>query len=187
MNAAALSMILLAMESAAVPLPEAVRGLVPAGHAVLDAQSADLDGDGSADYLVVTEAEGGEEEGDHLRSMLVITTPAGAVPRIRARSDRAVRCRECGGMMGDPFQSVSARPGEFTIAHYGGSARRWSEEFTFRYSRKERAWSLVKAVLSAFHASDPEEGTTDEYHAPRDFDGIDLRDFDPDDFLRKAR
>jgi hypothetical protein len=126
-----------------------------------------------------------DDDVEHPRSMFVVTMSADKKPHLAARNDRVVFCKECGGIFGDPFLEVVAERNGFTVRHYGGSSWRWANEFTFRYSRRDRAWQLVKVVETSFHATDPENETTDTYKPDRDFGKIDFIDFDPGNFRRK--
>jgi hypothetical protein len=95
-------------------------------------------------------------------------------------------CSRCGGVWGDPFEGVTAESGRFTVEHYGGSAWRWRVDFTFAYSRRDRAWQLVRVHQLNYHTSDPEATTKRrELRPPRDYGKIDLRAFDPDSLLKR--
>jgi hypothetical protein len=185
---------LLLLQAGAVPdaiaVPQEVEALVPAAHVPIALEKGDLNGDGLADLILVTEdskgtAIGEGEDGyrEHRRALLVLARTAEGSLRIAARSDRAVYCRECGGTMGDPFQGVSIEGTRFSISHYGGSGWRWSNEYTFGYSRRDRAWQLVRVEERGFHAMEPDDVSETVYRPPRDFGKIDFRDFDPENFL----
>lgn len=168
-----------------IDVPDDVANHVPRGHAPIALAVADLNGDGVDDAVLVTESIE-EVEDEHPRALLVLVRSRDGVLRVAARSDKAVYCRECGGMMGDPLASVEARKRELRVSHYGGSAWRWSNEYTFRYSRRDDAWQLVRVEERSFHASGPDGQEVTVYRPPRDFGKIDLRDFDPHDFLGKG-
>lgn len=82
--------------------------------------------------------------------------------------------------MGDPFQGVAAEPKTFTVSHYGGSAWRWSVDYTFNYSKRDNTWLLVRVEESSFHAFEPDKIKTDVYISPKHYGKIDIADFDPD-------
>ena len=54
------------------------------------------------------------------------------------------------------------------------------------YSRKDKAWQLVRVEEENFNANDPDKGTTKVFTPPKDFGKIDFRDFDPEDFKGKG-
>ena len=186
--AAGLVALLAASQARADELPPGIVRLLPAGHEVIATETADLNGDGHGDYLVVTETEvpHGDELVEHLRSLFIVTTSADEKPRIAARNDRVVYCRECGGMFPDPFEGIVAQRNEFSVRNFGGTAWRWANEFVFRFSRRDRAWQLVKVVEGMFHIGSPEDDMTKTYIPDRDFRKIDFTDFDPANYRRKA-
>lgn len=169
----------------AMAVPARVRPFIPARHCAIEVASADLDRDGRTDYVVVVapvraagDTSGAEEVP---RPLLVLVAAPGGL-RLAARSDRAVMCAECGGMMGDPFMGISARAGGFTVEHYGGSAWRWTAHYAFAYSRGNRTWDLVRVEQESFHAAEPEVVKRQVAKPPRDYGRIDLAHFDPDDW-----
>src|SRR5688572_5846129 len=102
--AASLVVLFAASQARAVELPPEIASLLPAGHEVIATETADLNGDGHADYLVVTETKVPLDDDyfEHPRSLFIVTTSADRKPHIAARNDRVVFCRECGGIFGDP-------------------------------------------------------------------------------------
>lgn len=163
-------------------IPAEVRKFITPGTHLLAMETADLNGDNLADYILVLEKPDVE---DDQRTLLIITrSPDGSLNRVKQNS-KVVYCSTCGGMMGDPFQDVTVGPKTFTINHYGGSGWRWSTSTTFNYSRKDKTWQLVDVETSSFHASDPEKIKTTHHKPPRDFGKIDIADFDPDNYLKK--
>ena len=189
---------LLLLQAGAVPdaieVPREVAVLVPAAHAPIALEKGDLNSDGLADLILVTEDTNGTTVGEgagtyleHRRALLVLVRTAAGSLRIAARSDRVVYCRECGGTMGDPFEGLTIDGTRFSVSHYGGSGWRWSNEFTFGYSRRDRAWQLVRVEESSFHAFEPDQKQETVYRPPRDFGKIDLRDFDPENFLGQGQ
>ncbi|HWJ95714.1 MAG TPA: hypothetical protein VNT33_13375, partial [Telluria sp.] len=121
-----------------------------------------------------------EEEGKRILK-IAIRSPDGAL-KVAKESHKAVLCRSCGGMFGDPFAGLTASNRTFSVNHYGGSAWRWSANYTFNYSRRDNTWQLVRVDESSFHASEPEKQTSKSYRPPRDFGKIDITTFDPEHF-----
>jgi hypothetical protein len=112
---------------------------------------------------------------------IAIRTPDGAL-RVVKESGKAVYCRSCGGVWGDPFDSLWAGVKTFSIHHYGGSNWRWTNTFTFAYSRRDKTWQLVEVEESGFHTSNPDAMETVTYRPPRHFGKIDIAEFDPEKF-----
>jgi hypothetical protein len=166
---------------AVASLPAAVRPFVKRGTCAIELESKDFDLDGRGDYLLVLEQlEAGPDPAfGRRRSLLVLTaSPAGTL-REAARNDGVVLCSGCGGVWGDPFEGVTAERGRFTVEHYGGSAWRWRVDYTFAYSRRDRAWQLVRVYQVNYHTGDPEATMKRrELRPPRDYGKVDLRAFD---------
>jgi hypothetical protein len=173
------------------PTPAELRPFVTGGKEPLCAAAADLDGDGRQDYVLVlgtrpkhvSPDENPEEDGDEvykddLRTLLVLVRQADGALRVAARTGRAVMCVECGGIYGDPFEGVSARPGEFTLYHYGGSAWRWRADYTFRYAPAARRWRLASVRDVSYWNLEPEKVKEHLYTSPEDIDAMDLEAFD---------
>jgi len=169
-------------------LPEELRPFVESGRVVIGLAQADLNGDGSNDAILVLEQakQSDEEEGE--RTLLILTRGADNRLTIAKRSEKAVLCRQCGGVMGDPFDSLEAGPGTFALNHMGGSAWRWSKNFKFAYSKRDQTWQLVQAEEVSFHASDPKKSMKKELlKPPKDFGKIDIADFDADGYRGKGQ
>jgi hypothetical protein len=165
-------------------LPAELRAFVAPGTQPIWFSKADLDKDGNDDYLLVLQKERKPGADDYemeeaQRPLLVLLNGEDGKLREAARNERVVLCSNCGGVMGDPFVGIEAGAGSFTVMHYGGSSWRWSTNVKFAYSRKDRAWQLVRVEESSFHASDPDKEKVEVATPPRDFGKIDFKDFDP--------
>ena len=197
MMRAALASLLLAMGAAAhadeitspEALPRELRGFVESGTKAIWLAKADLDRDGREDAILVLERlarspDDAMEDGQ--RPLLLLSRQADGSLRVAARNDRVVMCSACGGVMGDPFMGVEAGAGSFTVSHYGGSSWRWSVDYSFNWSRRDRTWQLVRVESTSFHASEPDKVETKLSTPPKDFGKIDFADFDPEDWKGKG-
>jgi len=167
-------------------IPSKVRPFVAKGTKAITLVSADLNGDGLKDFLLILERQKTQpadaDVEDRQRPLLIlIGQPEGSVKEIK-RNDKIIFCSTCGGMMGDPFQEVRAGKKTFTVSLYGGSAWRWSVEYTFNYSRRDKTWQLVQVKEVNFHATDPDNCKTVVSVPNKDFGKIDIADFDPDNW-----
>ena len=168
-------------------LPAQLRAFVEQGTQPIWYSKADLDKDGKDDYLLVLQkdrkpgAEEYEMEEKQRPLLILVQGPDGKLHEA-ARNERVVLCSNCGGVLGDPFVGIEASPGAFTVMHYGGSSWRWSSNVKFGYSRKDRAWQLVRVEESNFHTSDPDKEKVDVATPPKDFGKIDFKDFDPENW-----
>ena len=168
-------------------LPAELKPFVEKGTLPIFFDTADLNVDGRADYILVLEKQKANASDpdieDGQRPLLVIVQSSDGKLQSVKRNEKAVYCSTCGGVMGDPFDSVRVEKGAFTVVLYGGSSWRWGSEYRFGYSRRDNTWQLVQSVQTNYHASDPKNGTRDVYTPPKDYGKIDIADFDPDNYL----
>ncbi|MDB5747239.1 MAG: hypothetical protein JWP72_2087 [Massilia sp.] len=160
--------------------PAELAPFVEPGTRLASFDAADMNGDGTQDYVVILQRD--DETGT--RPLLIIGREKTGVLKLLKRNDQLVGCESCGGMMGDPFQELVVRDKGFTVSNAGGSRGRWSHSFEFKYARRDDTWQLVRAEESSYDAPDPDTSLkTSVYLPPRDFGKIDIADFDPFDFL----
>ena len=164
-------------------LPAKVKALLPAKSKVLDAATADLDGDDLADYVVVAEENSGPEAEDPTRTVFVIQQKPAGEFAVAARNDRAVIAKSSGGAMGDPFDAVSAKKKEFTLSHFGGRREKWNANYTFGYSRIDQAWQLIR--IDASRWSETAEMQT--FKPPHDFGKIAFEEFDAEKWQGRGK
>ena len=165
----------------ALAVPAEIKTFIPKGHTLIALERGDLDGDGTQDYLLVTQEpepsvpdDFDEEPGSR---QLWIVTQEGGVLKLAAQADKAILCEGCGGVFGDPFVNVEMGEKTFTIHFYGGSSWRWAYDFTFNYSRRDKTWQLVKGTETSFHAGEPDKQEVGVY-TPKDFGKIGIAEFD---------
>lgn len=169
-------------------LPAEVRPFIEAGTSAIALESADLNGDGRADYVLVLERplKGDETDPIRHRPLLLLVRQSSGRLAIAKRNDKVVMCAICGGVFGDPFASVTVKPQSFTVEHYGGSGWRWERRAQFNYSRRDNTWQLVRVEQASFHVGDPNARKLEVFVPPKHYGKIDIADFDPDDFLGKG-
>lgn len=172
-----------------IKMPPDVAPFVEKGTKAIALETADLNGDGRADFILVLEKQKPEIRDDfpvNQRPMLILAREADGVLRVAKRNERVVMCSQCGGVFGDPFESIEVGRNTFTIHHYGGSNWRWVYKYRFNYSRIDRTWQLVRVEDSSYHTSDPNKAKTSIYTPPRHFGKIDFAGFDPENYLKKG-
>lgn len=174
-----------------VKIPDALKEFVLHNTKPIEMRSADLNGDGKMDYVLVltsTNVEAGQEQNDDSQriTLIIVRKPEGELS-IAARNHHVAFCAGCGGIMGDPFEGVTVRKNSFTITNSGGSRERWSSSFQFNYSSKDNAWQLVRVTETEVDTLKPRSGKTTILVPPRHYGKIDFVDFDPDDFKGKGK
>ena len=160
-----------------------VQPFVEKNTTVLAVERGDLNRDAREDAVLVLEPADPEQP----RPLLILVRNEKGRLRLAKRSAKAVGCRNCGGIMGDPFQGIHIEKNRFTVEHYGGSSWRWSANYTFAWSRRDQSWQLVRVEATSFHASEPDNVETTVHTPPKDFGLIDVTAFDPEDYLGKGK
>lgn len=157
-------------------LPAAAKAILPAQGKLIDAASADLDGDGVLDYVAVTEAEpqSSAPEEDPTRIVFVIRQKPAGTFQVAAKNPHALIAKSLGGGMGDPFDSLSAGTKKFTLSHFGGRREKWTANYTFSYSSIDQAWQLTEIKASRWH----NDARLQTFRPPHDFGKIAFQDFD---------
>jgi len=116
---------------------KSLKDFVPASWTVLKQAQGDLNKDSLPDLAVVLKSgaedreEGGGAETPRLLLILFGTKAGGYT--LAASSEKAVLCKGCGGVFGDPFAQLGIERGALVIEHYGGSSERWGHTHRWRY------------------------------------------------------
>ena len=146
-------------------IPAELKPFIQKGFTVLDFSRVDMNGDKRPDYVLILKKEGedtiGVESADweSPRPLLIITRQSGNVLKVAAENDELVLCSNCGGALGDPYQGLQTKPGQFTVDFYGGSSWRWGDRYTFAYDAAKKDWFLQLNTATSFHAGEPESTT----------------------------
>lgn len=132
-------------------------------HEVLGEAKADLNKDGFQDVILVLKNKNEDEladnsEEDILRPLLILLGDASGSYELAVRNDNAVLCSQCGGQMGDAFEGLEAKDGEFALQFYGGAAERWARLVEFEYDKAQTTWLLKTDRSEYFQASNPKKG-----------------------------
>lgn len=171
------------LTACATSLPTREESILVAGGASVEMNiSGDADGDGDADVLVVIDHERSRGTGPR-GLMIFLRGPDGSLAEA-LDSPNAILCRTCGGMMGDPLQSVRAEKGELTLRFEGGSRELWSSEYTFAYVPEQKQWRLIGIV---HHGLDRVAGVSAERRQSVSVtETVSLDLFDPADYPADA-
>ena len=117
--------------------------LVPAGWEESDRLTHDFNGDERADLaLVVTRSRSSDSLGeDNDRILILALGEVTGFRRVVATYCVAL-CSACGGILGDPYQSLKLSPaGSLWVTNHGGSAERWTTRYTIAW--REQRFLLV--------------------------------------------
>lgn len=174
-------------ESATVPekvpqLPETGREIgdfVPEGWELLDSVELDFNEDGKADYVGVLQTG---YEGSP-RILFAIASGATDGYHLDFQNINLIRAGNEGGVYGDPYQPLTAEGTSFTTCAYGGSAWRWSEEFTYTYrdggwwlTSSEDIYGYVFGYTTSYSKNDWENGVGIRKKRSSEFDDMEGKD-----------
>lgn len=125
---------------------------LPKNYTVFDTATSDFNKDGKIDVALVIEAKNQKEK---QRGIIILEATTNNY-KINTTALKALRCKDCGGIFGDPYNGILFKANVLTLSHYGGSAWRWSESFVFRYQNKQ--WQLIGLSSIYYHNSGCDEG-----------------------------
>ncbi|WP_276500390.1 hypothetical protein [Terrimonas pollutisoli] len=134
-----------------------ITSFIPAGYAILDSASGDLNKDRLKDYVLILKVDEEEEHADTTRPLLLLMGTVRDQYQLLARNDSVVLCKSCGGVFGDPYAGITIKNNFFSVEHYGGSNWRWTRIITFRYDAKTKQFLLHRDAGESFHTSDPDK------------------------------
>ncbi len=128
-----------------------VESFVPQGWLLKDQVKGDFNADSIPDIVLLLASNAEQSEAGFMyechRPLLILKgTQQGYV--LSASCKHAVLCKGCGGAFGDPYESISLEKNVLNINHYGGSAYRWSRNYTFRFLQNQ--WLLIGCSESSF-------------------------------------
>jgi len=161
-------------------LPESARSYIPENYGPLGSARGDLNRDSLGDMVLVLYKKGEDStDMDHLakRPLLLLIGQADSTYKLAAKSDNAVYCKNCGGMLGDPFMGITIKNGYFSVELSGGSGDRWSRIITFKYIAEENKWLLHKDGTDSYQAIEPDK-VTSKMLTTKDFGKVAFEDFD---------
>lgn len=156
---------------------------VPAGSRIRLSARGDLDADGDEDALLALD-DGQDATADMPRALLLLRRDAKGRLQVAAESPRAILCRRCGGMVGDPLHGIRIETAGFTLRFEGGSRELWSSEFGFAYSRELDRWRLRSVVHAGFDRADGENAS--RRLTQEEIGDVTLADFDAASFAADA-
>ncbi|MBZ4190126.1 hypothetical protein [Niabella beijingensis] len=146
---------------------------IPEGYDTISVVYGDLNKDGQDDVAMALNAfdEGRYDTDEGLPRLLIILlkTPAGY--QLAGRSQEVLMCRACGGVMGDPFASISITNGILSVDHYGGSAWRWAETEKFRY-QNNAFYQIGSTYDNFFIGRECEDGIGDAGRKMKDINWV---------------
>ncbi len=172
-------------DSHAPATPAALAPFVEPHSSLMAWRHVDLNRDGRKDYLFILEREPPHadqpEPEEQLRPLKIALTQPNGQLRLALSNDTLVMCHACGGTWPDPFDELTAKPGSFTLSHYGGSRWRWSNRWRFDYDSEANSWFLSVATIGEDSADKGHQVRT--YQRGKHFGPLRLDRFDREQFM----
>jgi len=107
---------------------------IPKNWKMLKKVQGDMNKDNLTDTALVIENNDGNR-------ILLLLFGKNKSFKLSVSSANTVLCRQCGGVLGDPFMDIKIDKGVLIIDHYGGSRDRWG--FTHRFRFQNNNWYLI--------------------------------------------
>jgi hypothetical protein len=132
-----------------------IKPFIPVEYELLDSASGDLNGDGYWDFAMILRSKSADMIGSDLRPLLMLMGNASGNFELVGRNDSVVLCVRCGGIFGDPFQTVVIKDGCLSVKHLVGSNWRWTRIISFKFDPEIKDFVLYKDAGISFHISTP--------------------------------
>jgi hypothetical protein len=134
----------------AVPvLDKEVQNFIPDGHTVLVYQTADLNGDGRQDAILVFESNIAEISIQQPRTLMILLRDNQEHLSVAEQNNEVFFCKACLGTTYETYQDVKVKKNTFSVSNEGGGVRyRWNNEFVFKYSLHYKTWLLSRVNIS---------------------------------------
>ncbi len=118
---------------------------IPKGWHVLKQAEGDLNQDSLNDALLALGSDNeNTPEGEYAennRHLLVLLKKSDGGYHLAVTNNNIILCKGCGGVFGDPFNTLAVERGAIVIGNYGGSSERWGTTYRFRYQNND--WYLI--------------------------------------------
>ncbi|MEZ5345531.1 MAG: hypothetical protein R2681_08255 [Pyrinomonadaceae bacterium] len=164
-------------QTGSVKLQSEVQSFIGKDSKAIAIESADLNGDGLKDHVLLLAKSDPEFEAANTNMK------RGAVLILIRGKDR--KLTEAGRnenfVWSGFYTKLKAARNTFTIFQEGGNFNRWNESLKFNYSRIDQTWELVRRENEFYQATGPRK-TEREIKTPKNFGKIRIADFDPSVF-----
>lgn len=121
--------------------------IIPDGWNMLDMLENDFNNDGLVDIVGVVEYPNVEGE-KYPRTIFVYLNNGNGYSK-NLVNQYLIRNMDEGGIFGDPYEKLTARNNTFTTHTYGGSAWKWTENYTFEY-KNDKWFSLYEENIYGY-------------------------------------
>jgi uncharacterized protein YecT (DUF1311 family) len=133
---------------------------IPQGWQVLQSVQGDLNQDKRDDVAMVLAQLQEVQDMEAERILLVLLQQADGSFQEAIETGKAILCRGCGGVFGDPLESIAVDNGTLVITHYGGSRDRWG--YVHRFRLQDGDWYMIGRTETYHDTLSQKSEITDE-------------------------
>lgn len=132
---------------------------IPKDWEILSETKGDLNKDNQEDIALVLRYKDEENLENPPRILVVCFQEKPNQFKRVVVTTKAIMGKMEGGVMGDPFQTITWNRGSILIEHHGGSAERWSYSHRFQY--RDGEFVLIGETITYYSTLSNESKTTD--------------------------
>ncbi len=155
-----------------------VSSLIGKNQTVVLQKNGDLTGTGTHNSIVVVQ----NNDDIKSRTLLILGAADSGVLRVIKSAENAIPCADCGALE-VRLQDIFIESKGFTIKVSGGARNKEENEYSFRYSKIDDTWQLVKVVLASIDTLNPNNNRKFT-KTPKDFGKVDISAFDLEDYSK---
>jgi hypothetical protein len=148
LSIAAISLMICSQIAIAQKAADLFKTYIPSNSEVLDEKYGDLNKDSISDAAVIIQDKGdGTESAEKIRTILIFFKAKDGTYKLACEGKTAIMGNQDGGVMGDPYQSMTVTAkGVIVIEFYGGSREKWNNIYRYRFQNGD--FYLIGATCS---------------------------------------
>jgi hypothetical protein len=138
-----------------------------------------IDEDNILDAVLVSDEMVVENEIDlPIRKLSILRGLGNKRFEIIVESSKALFCKTCGGILGDPLNEPRIEKNKISFNHLGGSRERWIRDLTFSFDSKTKNIYLIEDKYDSYDTMAPEENQRTVKTSKYDLGELEINDFD---------
>lgn len=172
-------------------IPSEIAPFAEKGTIIITWKSADLNGDGLSDYLVVLEQQKKNSADPDIktkqRPVLIIVRQLDNSLKLVKRNDIVASCSTCSGNRDEGLAEVTATNRSFSISNQTLSKYYLNTDtYVFGYSKRDNTWQLVRVESNQEIFAGNGSNIKNIDTPPHGFGKIDFSEFDPEFYIQQG-
>ena len=152
--------------------------LIAKNQTIVLQKNGDLTGTGTHNTIVVID----NDDDIKSRTLLILEANGAGVLHVVKSAENAVPCADCGALE-VRLEDIFLENKGFRIKVSGGARNKEENEYSFRYSKIDDTWQLVKVVLISTDTMNPKNNRKIT-KTPKDFGKVDISTFCLEDYSK---